>query len=128
MSQASDFYTIEYSDNNLTITLSPSLPIGDWTIRFRQFKNFGGGQPLVLGSGQASGLLEVNKIEKWVGPGTGDGSSGITITSSGTGILRIYLPPSEVSGMDAGAYAFTVDRVDSGYNKRLADGYRLITQ
>ena len=124
---SANFPSVQYADGSLTITLSPSRPIGNWTIQYREFKNVGGGQPLILASGQGSGLIETNLIEKWCGSGTGGGASGITVTDSGLGVIRVALPASETSGRDCGAYAYEVFRVDSGYLRQLDQGYRMIT-
>ncbi len=126
MAISADFYTVQFSDGLLTVTMSPSVNISSWSLRYREFKNFGGGQPLVLASGQGSGLLEENLVEKWCGSGTGNGVSGITILDSGVGMLRVDFPKAEISGREPGAYAYTLDRVDSGQARRVAEGYRLI--
>lgn len=121
-----DYEMARYSDGVVSIGMSPPQPIGGWTIRYREFVNFGGGQPLVLESGQSSGRLDVNKVEKWVSSGL-NGQSGITITDSGVGIMTIRVYESEVSGRPYGAYAYQLERLDSGSLCVLAEGYRLHT-
>lgn len=122
-----DFYSAQFSDGTLTVTMSPPTPVGNWTVRYREFVHHGGGQPLILASGQQSGLLQADLITKWCGSGTGGGDSGITVLNSGNGIFRVSLPASELSGRDPGAYAYSFERTDSGYHKALREGYRLVT-
>lgn len=122
-----DFTTVAHADGSLTVTNTPPGAMGNQTIRYREFVYFGGGNPVIPISGQSfSGYLPTNLIEKWMGSGTGGGASGITMLDSGTGRFRISLPAAEISGRDIGAYAYEVERVDSGYVTMLARGYRRV--
>ena len=74
-------------------------------------------------SGSVSGL-----ITKSTASGYGGGVSGITITNSGEGRFNIALFRTDLSGdWDNGAYAFTVERLDSGRQSTIVQGYRHMT-
>lgn len=125
MTTQADFYSAQYSDGLLTVQLGTPTTVTGWTCRYREFVNPGGGQPLVFASGQNSGQHNENLIEKWIGSGTTGGQSGITmVNNQGTWQMQFY--PSEISGR-VGAYPYVYDRMDSGYQTRLAEGWHLIT-
>lgn len=128
MTIEANFYSAQFSDGLLTVTMAPPTNITNWTIWYREYRQPGGGQPLILASGQNSGVLDVNLIEKWIGSGYTANQSGGVILDTVNGQFRFVFPPNEVSGREAGAYPYIVQRVDSGYFQELAAGYRIITR
>ncbi len=119
-----DYEMAKFSDGVLTLQMAPPQPIGQWTIRYREMVHFGGGQPYVLASGQASGLIVRNLVEKWTSSGMNN-VSGINIIDSAAGILQVRVYEAEVSGRQYGSYPYMVERLDSGSATIIAEGYRL---
>lgn len=107
-----DFSLVKYEDGILTINMNPPVPIGAWDIRFRLSKRFGSDE-LISEKTVASGF---------------NNQSGINITDSGQGRFRITVKGSEMSGYDAGNYAFDVTRFTSGSRTTLAQGYLLLKE
>lgn len=110
-----DFTLARYEDGVLTISLQPPTAIGGWDVRFRVTHRFGGGQ--------VSGEAYVNKS---VASGF-NGASGITITSSGQGVMNVRLNSIDSSGIPhPGAHAYTLERHNSGFRTVLKDGWFLV--
>jgi len=101
-----------FEDGVLTTTLAPPANISGWEIRYLVTKRVGGG----------SGV-----VERWAASGYGGGESGITITDSGQGVFTTDLRSVDFSGQDFGAYAVSIDRMDSGSRTKLAGGWYLNT-
>lgn len=93
----------------VVLALTPPTSIGGWQISYTQsLRKYG--DPLLTKS-LASGFL---------------GVSGMSITSSGDGVMSISFSPQEVSGLNPGAYYYSVQRTNSGFNTTLVEGYRLM--
>ena len=111
MAVQTDFSISQGSDGTLTISLSPPLPIGGWTLQTQVVKYFGASSGLLTYS-MASGYYNV---------------SGMNITNSGQGVFRTSIRSVDMSGIDCGAYSYRVRRLDSGSVTTLSEGYFLIT-
>lgn len=99
-------------DAVLAITMAPPVNIAGWNIRFRAQHRFGG----------LSGF-----ITKSAASGFGGGQSGITIANSGTGAFNVRLNSPDTSGQEYGAYAYTAERMDSGFRTVLTEGYLILS-
>lgn len=95
-----EFTLVQYSDGILTIGMQPATAIGGWSLLFQVSKRFD----------SSSGL-----ITKSVASGYGGGQSGITVTNSGLGQFNVRFNSVDTSGLDAGLYAFSCTRTDSGF-------------
>ncbi len=102
-----DFSLSRPESATLTVSMTPAVPIGGWSIQFQALKRFGG----------ISGL-----ITKSVSSGF-NGLSGITVTNSGQGVFNISLYSSDTSGLSYGNYAYSNMRLDSGFITVLTEGY-----
>ncbi len=102
-----DFGVIRYSDGLLVLGLTPPVPVGGQSIQFTITRRPGGTTPLVTKS-VASGY---------------NGASGVTVTASGIGVLRIALNAPETSGWEPGNYAYQIRRLDSGFITTLTEGF-----
>jgi len=109
----SNFGLARYEDGILSISMIPPTAIGAWDIRFQLTKYFG----------CLSGLAEMT-----VTSGYGNGVSGITIANSGQGIMQIQVVGVNTSGLDAGNYAFTVQRYNSGFRTLISKGFLSLDQ
>lgn len=104
-----DFNLVRYEDGTLIVSMTPPIPIGGWDISFSVNKHFGMG----IGSGL---------INKYVGSGYNN-QSGINITNSGNGVFSVSIRSMDTSGVDAGSYVYSIDRVTSGNRSSLTQGY-----
>jgi len=94
----------------------PPVDMGGWDVRFTMWRRFN------YISGSVSGL-----IRKSMASGYGNGVSGITLTNSGTGIFNVSIAPNDFSGhFDPHAYAYRIERFDSGNANILVEGHRLV--
>ena len=107
MSTLANFPLTKDTDNNLDISIVPAVSIGGWSMEFEVQKNFWGSSGLILKS-VSSGL---------------NGASGITVTDSGQGQLRVRLNAVDSSGLAYGAYAYQLNRTNSGFQTVLSEGY-----
>lgn len=98
----------------LTVTMTPPVAVGGWTVEFRLQKYFGF-------EDAGSGL-----VNKYLASGY-NGVSGISVTNSGQGIFAITLNAIDSSGLQYGNYAYAVLRTDSGQQTILSQGYELLT-
>ncbi len=105
-----DFSLIRYEDGILSYGMEPAQPIGQWTIQFQLTKRFGSVVPLVT-KNVASGF---------------NNASGIQITNSGLGQMNILINSIDTSGLCEGNYAYSVQRLDSGNQVVLTQGYFLL--
>jgi hypothetical protein len=106
-----DFTLCRYEDGSLVVSLAPGTNIGGWSMRFALQHRFGG----------ISGI-----IEKWMASGY-YGVSGMNINNSGQGVFNIGVNSADTSGLDFGNYAYTVERLDSGFRTILTEGYLQLT-
>ena len=102
-----DWSLVRYEDGTLTITLVPQVNIAGWNMRFLVQHRFGG----------TSGLIEKNVASGY------SASSGITVNNSGNGVLSVAIRGADTSGMEFGNYAYTLERMDSGFRTVLSEGY-----
>ena len=110
MAVEADFSVVKFSDSILTINLIPAVPIGGWSLRFEAQHRPGGISGLITKS-SASGF------------GGSNHPSGITITNSGNGQFNVYIDGVNTSGLDYGAYAYSVQRMDSGSRTLISEGF-----
>ena len=103
-----DLPIARFQDGILNVDVEPSVAIGGWTIQFK-----------VTGR---HGFMSGAKILKSVASGYND-SSGINVTNSGNGQFQVRIFGSETSGLNYGAYAMQVERIDSGSQTVLVQGY-----
>ncbi len=96
---------------NVRVGINPPVPIGGMTLQFQVLKRFGGGSGLII-KNVSSGLNAL---------------SGITITDSGIGTMNIGIKASDTSGWDYGLYTYSVNRLDSGFQTCLAEGFFSVT-
>ena len=100
----------EREDGLFTVGLAPPIAIGGWNIQFTLLTRFGGISGLVTKS-CASGF---------------SGVSGITVTNSGNGTFQVSINSADTSGFNPNAYAYTVERLDTGFRTELLQGYLLL--
>lgn len=105
-----DYTIVRGEDGAINLDMTPPTAIGGWDVRFYCTKRFGG----------VSGL-----ITKSVASGY-NGASGITVTNSGQGQMRINLNSADTSGLDIGNYSYKVERLNSGFVSCLSQGYMLV--
>lgn len=106
-----DMPLARWEDGILTVELTPPTPIGGWDIRFKVQKRFG----------IASGLIQKSAASGFVA-----GQSGITFVNSGTGIINIAIQKPDTSGLDFGNYAVSIQRVNSGFQTALSQGFLIL--
>ena len=109
MASLSDFCFPRFNDGEVNFALEPAVPIGGWDIRFEMSRAFGG----------------VPLVTKYLNSGY-NGVSGITVTNSGQGQLKVQLYAAEVSGVQPGNIAYMICRYTSGARTELAKGYRIM--
>jgi hypothetical protein len=108
-----NFNLTKGSDGALIIDLTPPVNVGGWGVRFAVTRRFN----------STSGLIS----ERLANSGFGGGQSGITVLDSGAGRFMITPPtPEELSGMQAGNYAYQFERTDSGGRGPLTQGFILL--
>lgn len=100
------------------MSLPSPTPVGGWNMQFTMWRCFPDGI-----SGSVSGL-----ITKSTTSGYGGGQSGITVANSGNGQWNVALFRTDLSGnIDAGPYAWRLERLDSGSAKIVCEGFRILT-
>lgn len=107
----SDFSTQTGEDSSVAMALTSPTSISGWSIRYQETKHFGGSSGLVQRY-CASGFNNV---------------SGINVTDGANGRLVVSLRSADSSGR-AGNYAYRIERLDSGFQSVLTEGYRTIVQ
>lgn len=104
-----DFSMARNEDATLSVSLQPPTPIGGWDLRFQSSKRHGG----------LSGGLTPPKVSA-----SGfSGVSGITVVNSGQGQFNVSLNSVDSSGLDFGAYAYSIERMSSGARSVLTQGF-----
>lgn len=106
-----DLPLARWEDGILTVALDPPTPIAGWDLRFKVQKRFG----------IASGLIEKVSSSGFVG-----GQSGITVVNSGAGVINIAINKPDTSGLAFGNYACSVQRVNSGFQTALSQGFLIL--
>lgn len=102
-----DFSFPRYSDAIILLEMSPPEPVGGHSIEFAVYKRIGPDSSGLIVKSVASGF---------------NGASGITITDSGIGVMETNINSQDTSGLQAGNYEFTFNRLDSGLSTALAMG------
>lgn len=105
-----NFGFARYEDGLLTISLAPPTAIGGQNLRFQVLKRFGDSSGLILKS-IASGVAASGF------------ASGISIISSGNGVLRVQIRSADTSGLDYGVYGWQLERTDSGSRQVISTGW-----
>ena len=105
-----DFHLPRSSQGNLTVALSPPTSIDGWSIQFQMVKR----------QGSTSGIITKSMASGF------NGVSGMEVANTGQGIFTVSFNPAEVSGLDPGNYAYTVQRLGSGFQTCLAEGFRIM--
>lgn len=100
-------FLARYQDGTLTVDLTPPTNITNWALRFEMMNHFGGVSGIVTKSA-ASGFNNV---------------SGINVTNATGGIFNVNFQSTDTSGLEYGAYAYTIERMDSGSRTTLVEGY-----
>jgi hypothetical protein len=108
-----DFQMVKWEDGILTISMTPSVPVGGWDVAFVLDKRFG--------NDLSSGL-----VNKSMASGYQNGVSGITLVNSGAGVFNVQINSSDTSGLEPGNYAYRCDRRNSGSYTRLAEGFLIL--
>jgi hypothetical protein len=104
-----DFNVAEYADGLLKLTMTPSVNVGSKGVAFNLYERVGSPTPILTRSSSS---------------GYGGGESGITVLDSGGGVFGIRAPtPEEMSGRDAGNFAYEFLFTDSGNRGPAAQGY-----
>ncbi len=102
-----EFSLIRLEDGILQIGMAPPVAIGGWSVEFTVVKRLGGTDPYITKS-MASGYY---------------GVSGMLLTNSGQGVMRVNIDSVDTSGMDAGLYVYNVARLSSGSRTVLSRGH-----
>lgn len=111
MPTQANFGLPKFSDGNLTVNMAPNVDVGGWSLEVVLARRFGSVSGLLIG-GIASGIP--------------NGASGLTVINSGEGIFQIAIPSLATSGLQFGNYAYSVNRVESGFRTVLNQGYLTI--
>lgn len=106
-----DMPFVQANDGVLDVMLVPPTSIVGWSIQFQVTKRFG----------SSSGV-----VQKFMASGY-QGVSGISPINSTIGQFRITLNASDTSGLQYGAYAAQVFRVDSGFRTTLTEGFMILS-
>lgn len=109
---STNFQIYQNTDNTIQLTLIPVTNVSAWSISFTSWNRFYG----------ISGLISLT-----TNSGYSNYTSGMSIISSGTGVIGIKIPAAATSGWNPGAFAFSVNRAGSGVSTVLAEGYLLVT-
>ena len=107
----SDFSWTREDDGTITITLAPPVSVGGWSVNFDVTKRFGSTDTPKLRKSMSSGFY---------------GTSGMNITSSGTGVLAVTFRSVDTSGWETGLYATRSYRTNSGNQQTLTEGFLLL--
>lgn len=113
MSQYANLTITQWDDNVVGIQITPPTNIGTYDFRWTMRYRFNGETALIQ---KYSSSLS----------GTGGGQSGITVTSSGNGLLTVAISSYDTSGLRPGAYAYDLARTNSGSYADLVHGYVLL--
>ncbi len=105
-----DFPICRLVDQQITLGLSPPIPISGLAIEFQAMKRFGATNGVFLKS-VASGFNNV---------------SGINVFNAPQAQMNIQINSVDTSGLDFGAYPYEARRVDSGFRTVVAQGYLLL--
>lgn len=97
-------------EEDSTLYFSGNTSVGDVSYRFQAMRRFNG----------VSGLIAL-----YVSPNN-NGTSGITITNSGLGLMSFFIPALFTSGWDPGAYAYDLQETSVGSHETLQEGYLLV--
>jgi hypothetical protein len=109
MTMEADFAFCRYCDGVLTVSMTPPVAIGGWTLQVDVSHRMGSVEPL-FSRYAASGYV----------------GSGITIVDSGTGTFAAQIDAPDTSGLDLKNYACLVKRTDSGSRTDIFKGYMLL--
>lgn len=101
-----DFSLVRGEDAVLSMAMTPAEPVGGWTMQFQVGKRFGWSSGLITKS-CASGF---------------NGVSGMAVTNSGNGNVRITINRADTSGLEQANYAYQLARLDSGYATVTTEG------
>ena len=126
MTRQADIAGVIFSDGAATITLAPPDNTTGWTVWYRMCKHPQGGDVLGRAPAELSGYPSPNLVNKWAGSGYTSNESGIRALDDSRGVWRVDLPKGETSGLEQGAYFYEFWRMDSGYQKKLVEGFRLL--
>ena len=107
MAEFCSFSLHKLEDADITVPLVPETAIGGWSVQMQLSKRFGSTSGHILKS-MASGYY---------------GVSGMNIVNAGQGQFSFTVQSRDTSGMDAGIYAYTIRRIDSGFYTDLTQGY-----
>jgi len=108
-----DFSVEQYSDKPITVQVSPPTDISSWELQFKMKHRFGG----------ESGLIIKNCASGYTA-----GQSGITFVTPTQGVFSIRLNSVDTSGLQpALAYAYDIDRLQSGSRTPITKGYVLLS-
>ena len=105
-----DFSLARQEDGSLNIAMAPSVNISGWSLQFTLLKSFGGISGIVIGS-CASGF---------------NGVSGISVINGLQGNFTCTIGSQFTSGLGWGAYAYDIQRLDSGFRTVLVEGNMLL--
>ncbi len=106
-----DFNSITGEHSSINMSLNSPTSVSGWTIRYRETKYFGG----------SSGFAEAHVASGF------NAVSGIEVTNGPLGHLTITLRAGDTSGR-VGSYPYRIERLDSGFQSVLTEGYRVIGQ
>ena len=108
-----DFTFSRMVDGVLTVQLKPATSVGGWNMDFRLQKRFGPDGSGLMAKSMASGIAS--------------GASGMAVLDSGQGIFSVIVNSLDTSGLEYGAYAGQIRRLDSGSVSILSEGYLSVT-
>lgn len=110
-----DFGLDRFEDGVVTVTMTPALNISGETLQFtlrKRHQNVSGSTSGLIVKSAASGFNNV---------------SGVNVTDGINGRFNVALFRTDLSGeWDPGNYAFTVERLTSGSQRTLVEGFRLM--
>lgn len=95
-----------------TFSMSPPTSISGWSMEVYISKRFGTGSSGLIVASMASGYSA--------------GQSGMTLANGANGTLTFPIHSPQTSGWQAGNYATTINRTDSGYSSCLFAGYLML--
>lgn len=108
----SDFGLNLGEDLTVNLAVAPPTNVSGWALQFQVLKRFGGVSGLIT-KVTASGYNNVSGINVVDGPG---------------GVMNVAIAGADTSGWNEGAYAYMVQRTNSGFVKNLSQGYVLVTR
>jgi hypothetical protein len=104
-----DYVLAVAEDGTVSFSLAPPTTISGWTVQFTQSKRLHG-TPI---------------LNAYLASGYANGQSGLTLTNGQAGQFTIAHYAALMSGRDDGCYAYTVQRIDSGFSTLLCEGFIL---